>query len=195
MKKVYFNSLSFIVDEGVYEPSDDSFLLAKNCPNAQGDVLDVGTGCGIGAIVACAANGKNRAIGTDINEGAVENAKENARMNGVDGRCSFIRGDLFESVEGKFDLILFNPPYLPTKNEDGAWDGGKDGRKVIDRFLEGFGEHLKQDGRLFMIDSSLDNTEKTVGKLEKKGFSVRVLEKKHVWFETISVLEARWRAW
>lgn len=213
MGKIYFNGLSFIVDSGVYKPSDDSFLLAMYGRKARGRILDIGTGCGIGAIAACTGNKENIALGVDISRKAVENAERNAKGNGVEGRCDFLISDLFENVKGRFDVILFNPPYLPAKKnadialahdatypgrrkvnagENGciAWDGGLDGRKVIDRFLKEFDEYLKTDGKMIMIDSSLDDTGKTVEKLEEKGFRVRKLEEKRFFFEVLTVIEA-----
>src|SRR3989338_10157948 len=110
-KKVFYGELEFRVHPDVYEPSDDSFALARNVPGfAKGDVLDVGTGCGILAMVA--GGEETEVLGVDVSEVAVENARFNAKMNGVE--CRFLQSNLFGEVDGRYDLIIFNPPYLPT---------------------------------------------------------------------------------
>ena len=100
-------------------------------------------------------------------------------------------------MEGKFDYILFNPPYLPTSKEERlagplnyAFDGGEDGRKTVDRFLEEFDKFLAPPGRLFLIQSSLNSMERTILMLRNKGFEVQVLDQKPFFFEIIYLLEA-----
>ncbi|MFH1447606.1 MAG: HemK2/MTQ2 family protein methyltransferase [Candidatus Micrarchaeota archaeon] len=190
---VSFRGLRFEVFPGVYEPAEDSFMLAEFSKDIIGDSLDVGTGCGIQAIVAK----KARVVGVDSNEVAVENAEHNARMNG--SNAMFVGSDLFESVDGKFDCIVFNPPYLPTSpnevvegSEDVAWNGGKDGREVIDRFLDGFADHLKEDGRLLMLCSSLSERGESKRTVERLGFRWNELTREHVgMFEELFVVEMR----
>jgi len=183
----------FFVFPDVYEPADDSFLLAKYAPLAQGRVLDVGTGTGIQALSSRAREG----VGIDINPAAVGNAAFNAEANGRFA-FDFFESDLFANVDGKFDAILFNPPYLPTSGEDvtpgildRAWNGGEDGRAVIDRFLADFPDYLAARGMLLMLHSSLAGTKQTMNKLAKLGMRVRILGEKNVGFETLSVLCAR----
>jgi len=95
----------------------------------------------------------------------------------------------------KFDYILFNPPYLPTTKSDKikgklnlALDGGKDGRKVLDRFLKEFDRYLKPGGKIYLVHSSLSNWEKTKMILKKKGFGAKILEEQAFFFEKIYLL-------
>ena len=89
---------------------------------------------------------------------------------------------MFEPVKDKkFDVILFNTPYLPTEEEDiidsdlnYAFDGGSDGRKIIDRFLNEVKNHLNEGGCVQIIQSSLSNTEQTLVKLDQLGFIAEV---------------------
>ena len=106
-------------------------------------------------------------------------------------------GNLFDSIKNneQFDLILFNPPYLPITDKDKksrwlekAWDGGKNGRKIIDQFLVKFNEHLKENGRVQMIQTSLSNYEKTFNFLKKQGFIVNIEAKKKFPFEIITLI-------
>jgi len=195
MEEVEFNGMLFLVFSTVYAPADDSFLLAKYACTASGRVLDVGTGCGICAIMA-KKYGAKEVLGVDINPECIAVAQMNAEKNKV--KCEFGVSDLFRNVGGEFDTIIFNPPYLPTSEdeqlegmENAAYDGGPNGRKVIDLFLKEFPKHLKFTGRLLMLDSSLDNTELTLSKLHEMGFATRVLERQRFFFEELSVIEAR----
>jgi len=93
-------------------------------------------------------------VATDINPHAVFCARE----QGVD----VIRCDLFSGLRGSFDLILFNPPYLPTQPEERiddwleyALDGGATGRDVIERFAAGVGGVLAPGGRILLLVSAL----------------------------------------
>ena len=126
----------------VYIPSDDTFLLAENLDIKEGQsVLEIGTGSGLVSMYASRLTDDITA--TDINYNALELAEKNFEKNNINTiKLEF--GDLFEPVKDKkFDVILFNTPYLPTEEEDiidsdlnYAFDGGSDGRKIIDRFLQ-----------------------------------------------------------
>src|SRR3990172_4795681 len=124
------------ISEQVYEPSEDSFLLAEaalyEIENSE-KILEVGCGCGIISAVI-EANTEAKVIGIDINPFAAVCSKQ----NGIE----VIRGDLLNCIRGKFDIIIFNPPYLPTGDRErtGDWlaaslDGGNDGRRVINSSL------------------------------------------------------------
>ncbi len=150
-------SLKIKVFEGVYEPAEDSYLLIKAIEaGARKKALDMGCGCGIIALHLA----KNGCVVTaaDINDGAVENTRQNAEMNRLEIKC--IKSDLFSNIDDKFDLIAFNPPYLPTSGEDRAWDGGKEGMEVIRRFLKEAGNYLTKGGVIYIILSSLNDVKK-----------------------------------
>ncbi|MFA5381649.1 MAG: HemK2/MTQ2 family protein methyltransferase [Candidatus Micrarchaeia archaeon] len=196
MTKTYYEKYEFIDDSEVYEPREDSFMLADYVKGIKGRVLDVGTGCGIQAVIA--SKTADYVLGIDINEKAVTLAKQNAEKNKCDN-CEFKKSDLFENIkkDEKFDIIIFNPPYLPTENEDKikgelnkALDGGKDGRETIDRFLKEVKNYLNKNGKIILVDSSLDNTKQTIDILENQGFKVKILENKKMFFEELSILEA-----
>ncbi len=187
---MFYQDLRLMVPESVYIPAEDSFMLADAAYPA-GKVLEIGCGCGIVSI-AWAKN--NEVLGVDINPEAVCSARENAQYNKV--KASFIESDLFSGVKRKFDVILFNPPYLPTEKSEVlqgalnlAFDGGNDGRIVIDRFLEQFQEFLKPGGVLFLVQSSLNGFEETVSKLENLGFRVEIAASSAFFFEKLFLLK------
>lgn len=197
IKEIFYRNMRFYVFRDVYEPAEDTFLLAENLDVCEGErVLDVGTGCGILAILS--ALKASRVLATDINPLAIRCAKINARRNGVSEKIDFLRGDLLEPLMGKriFDLVLFNAPYLPTDDTkpkewiEYAWHGGRCGREVIDRFINSVLDHLKSGGRILMVQSSLSNIQETLVMLKERGFRTKVIDEKRFLFERIALIKA-----
>lgn len=175
----------------VYEPAEDTFLLAENLAVEEGDVaLDVGTGTGLIALLM--ARKASYVLGVDLNPIAVELARENALLNGIKN-VEFRLSDLFENVSGKFDVITFNAPYLPGEPEepiDLALVGGKTGREVLDRFIMGVPDYLKPGGTVQIVQSSITGVEETLNRLEEAGLAAKVAAKRHVFFEDIVLINA-----
>ena len=173
----------------VYKPSDDTFLMLKNIKVRNGEnVLDMGTGSGIIGIHS-AKLGAN-VTSADINPYAVELAEKNAGLNNV--KINVIQSNLFEKINNKFDVIVFNPPYLPTsKNErmddeiNSAWDGGEEGSQVVLEFLKNFRKYLKKNGRCYLLVSSLNK--KALKRIEKLN-GILIGEKK-LFFEKLMVFQ------
>ncbi len=196
--RIKVDGLELEIPPAVYEPSDDSLLLLKYSKTLKGRVLDVGCGCGIQALANARENPDNFVLGVDINPVAVQAARYNAAINGIKN-AFFSQSDIFESIpESRFDGIIFNPPYLPTKAEEKiggplnhAFDGGEDGRAVIDVFLYDVEKHLTDEGVLLLLHSELNDVGKTTAALKKKGFSVLVKDSVPFFFEMLYVLEAR----
>lgn len=181
-------------DQNVYIPAEDSYMLAENLLIEEGQtVLEIGTGSGIVAMYASKLTDKVTA--TDINLDALLLAEKNFKLNGIEN-IELLSGNLFEPVKNrKFDVILFNTPYLPTKDEDVidddlnyAFDGGVDGRKVIDLFLNELPNHLNDGGKVQLIQSSLSDNEKTLDLLDKLGFIGEIVESEHFFFEDVVLI-------
>ena len=183
-------------DDLVYLPSDDSFLLAENLEIKEGQsVLEIGTGSGIVSMYASLLT--DDVTATDINYNALELAEKNFKINNIDTiKLEF--GDLFEPIKDqKFDVILFNTPYLPTDSDDiinddlnYAFDGGLDGRNVIDRFINQVSNHLNDKGIVQMIQSSLSDNEKTLNMFDRNGFIAEIAESEKFFFEEIVLINA-----
>lgn len=181
----------------VYRPAEDSYLLQRHVEKeARGVVLDMGTGSGIQAITAAQKPEVTRVLAVDVNPQALEEAEENAVFAGVSDKIEFRLSDLFQAVEGRFDYILFNPPYLPTypgepRDEAArAWNGGPTGAEVIRRFLREAKNHLKQGGGILLVLSSLTG----IALEEMAGdYEVEVLEEEPLFFEKLLCISLRER--
>lgn len=170
----------------VYGPGQDSFLLLEFLKERAREkrVLDVGTGSGILARAAIEA-GASEVVATDIDETCLSDIHNE--------KIKTVNSDLFENVEGLFDLIVFNPPYLPLDEGAGfspETTGGVEGYEIIFRFLERAREHLSGGGVVLFAFSSLSEPEEIKKKLSLLGYSFRVVGEKHLFFETIFACEA-----
>lgn len=178
----------------VYGPEEDTYLLleALDTENLWGDGLEIGVGTGTISLHVC--HHFNSFKGVDINPHAVELATENARLNRKP--VDFLVSDLFSHVSESFDVIIFNPPYVPadeniTTIEDLSYHGGETGRRVIDQFLAQFPCYLKPGGTVYLLQSSLSGIEETMTLLKKKKFSSTILARKRLFFEELVVLKIR----
>ena len=183
-------------DDNVYIPAEDSYLLAENLEIKENQsVLEIGTGSGIVAMYA--SRFSDNITVTDINFDACELARRNFEANNIEN-IEILFGNLFEVVENrKFDVILFNTPYLPTEDDEVlenninyAFDGGLNGRKVIDLFLNEVKNHLNDGGIVQMIQSSLSDNEETLKKFDELGFIAEIKASEHFFFEDITLINA-----
>ncbi|MDI3506516.1 HemK2/MTQ2 family protein methyltransferase [Methanoculleus receptaculi] len=174
----------------VYTPAEDSFLLLRAALREvrPGDrVLEVGTGSGY--IAAGLVGRAARVVATDINP----HAAASARARGVE----VVRTDMAAGISGPFDLILFNPPYLPTAPEERiddwleyALDGGPTGRAVIERFIADAGRVLAPSGRILLLISSLTGPDEVREVFTRHGFVSFIVDEEPLEGETLYVLRA-----
>ncbi len=186
-----FMGLTFEVDDNVLIPRQDTELLVEEAgkrikEKTQASVLDLctGSGCiitslayyygrlGSGQIV--------RAVGSDRSGRALEIAEKNAARHGVE--VSFLKGDLFEAVEGSFDLIVSNPPYIPSSVIESlepevreyeprmALDGGEDGLYFYRRITEQAAFYLTAGGYL-LYEIGHDQGEAVASILKENGYA------------------------
>jgi release factor glutamine methyltransferase len=175
----HFRDLTLLTPPSVFAPrSDAGDLIDAALPCARGDVLDVCTGSGVVALSL--APQATSTVAIDQSRLAVAAARANARINRRPVKV--LHGDLFEPVgDRRFDCIVANPPYLPTAGAgrlpagSSAWDGGRDGRAVVDRLCRGAPAHLRPGGRLLLVHSSLTNERRTVDLLTDVGLHAAVV--------------------
>lgn len=171
----------------VYPPSEDSLFLIECLevvPNES--VLEIG--CGSGIVSLHCANAGAQVTAGDVNIAAVELTRKNAKANDLDVKV--VRTDVYDSVSGTFDTIIFNLPYLPV-NEDiplaEAWSGGEDGLGPLPRLLEGAPEHGNEGWRVVIVVSSLMNLKALESLLLP--YNVKILGELPLFFEKLRVLQ------
>jgi len=178
------------VEPDVYQPAEDSGLLAKAVIESLVEpelVLEVGTGSGWVA-EQVDDHTDARVIGSDLNPHATRQARE----RGVEA----VRADLLEPfADDVFDAVLFNPPYLPT-DPDNEWNdwmehalsGGEDGRRLIVPFINDVGRVLAPGGEVYLLVSSLTGYDIVVELAENAGFVVEEVAQESYPFEVLSIL-------
>lgn len=190
---------------GVYRADSDTTLLidvldagdyaAGRC------VLDIGTGTGALALAA-ARCGAASVTAVDLSLRSVAAAWLNSRLNRVP--CTVCRGDLFGPVAGQhFDLILTNPPYVPAATNmlrrhriSRCWDGGLDGRAVLDRICMEGPALLAPEGMMLLVHSAVCDEDITLKRFADAGLQAEVLSRCRVPFGPVmraraALLEAR----
>ncbi len=176
----------------IYQPAEDSYLLSKilesEIPyllkqNLHLQFLEVGSGSGIILETALKTGIKQEHIfSVDINQEAVNHCKS------LGFNC--IYSDLFENVQDKFDIIVFNPPYLPRDSENSepeeselATTGGEQGSEIINEFLKQAKNYLKENGKIFLLTSSLTK------KIDWKNYHKKLLGREKLFMEELYVWE------
>ena len=175
--KAYFRDLELAVDERVLIPRPETEEL----------VLDIGTGSGAIAISLKSARPDWQVTASDISQGALQLAEENSKLNQVS--LDFVESDVFGQITGTFDVIISNPPYIAygDKDEVGmnvlasephlALFADEDGFAIYRQIIEGAGEHLSENGKLYF----------EIG--YKQGDGLRALLSKHFPQKRVRVLE------
>ncbi|CAG0952919.1 cobalt-precorrin-6B (C15)-methyltransferase [Methanosarcinales archaeon] len=188
---IHYKNTIIKTNHHVYEPAEDSFLLAEAAlDQIKGSERILEVGCGSGIISAVIKNNTGaRITGVDINPYAAACTRD----NGVEA----IRGDLLNCIRGKFDIIIFNPPYLPTNESERtddwiniALDGGSDGREIINRFLEDAVHHLDDNGRILILLSSFTGIEEVKSKMKELGYDIKEKNTERISFEQLLVIVA-----
>lgn len=169
-----------------YQPAEDSYLLEEQVKKfAKGkSFLDMGAGSGIQSISAKLSNAKS-VLAVDINPESVAHLKSIGILA--------IKSNLFSNIKGKFDLIAFNPPYLPRdkqepKDSQLATTGGRRGDEIILKFLKQSVKHLNPHGIILLVLSSLTPTNNIIPLLHKLNLSHHVLSSQKLFMEELFVL-------
>lgn len=186
-KVFHYNGLKIELHPEVYEPAEDTFQVLEAIKiNGDEKVLEIGAGSGLISL-ECARQGA-RVVCTDINPYACEYVELNFLKNSslIKGNLKVRKGDLFSPIkkDEKFDIIIFNPPYLPTNSDervggsgwfDIATDGGKDGLDATKRFISEVKNYVHKDGLAYFVFSSLSNREKLDFLLSKAQLNAKVV--------------------
>lgn len=184
---------------GVYRVDSDTTLLIdvlrKGGYAVGRRVLDIGTGTGALALASARA-GAASVTAVDLSLRSVAAAWLNTRLHRVP--CTLYRGDLFQPVVGQhFDLILANPPYvaaatdaLPRHRITRCWDGGLDGRAVLDRICAEGPAFLANGGMMLLVHSGICDDDVTLSHFADVGMRAEVLIRCTVPFGPVMRLRA-----
>ena len=188
--KTEFIGLTFKVNENVLIPRFDTEILVDEVVKYVGDefykVLDMCTGSGCIAVTISDMCDNATVVASDISKKALEVAKENNTLNQTD--VSFIESDLFENIEGLFDVIVSNPPYIKTEEIDNlmeevkvhdphlALDGRESGLDFYRRIIKDSKDYLKQNGMIF-FEIGFDQAKEVSDILKDNGFEDIVVKK------------------
>ena len=176
----------------IYQSAEDSYLLTnilkkelpkliKKNPNLK--FLEIGAGSGIHLLTAEKLGVKKENLfSSDIDENSVNHC------NSLGYNC--IKSDLFENINKKYNLLIFNPPYLPEDSKEpvdskATTTGGKKGDEIILKFLKQAKEYLSENGKIFLLASSL--TPKI--DFEKLGYKSKELGCERLFYEQLCAWE------
>jgi release factor glutamine methyltransferase len=154
-------------------------LVLKSAPDAK-SFLDVGTGSGVIALTLALKKPEARVVACDLSPQALALAGENRVRHGLESRVELISSDLLSSVQGTFDAIVANLPYIPAAEIPGlsrevlhdpvsALDGGNDGLRLIERLLDQLPTYLTPAG-LIALEIGHDQSEKVISLLKERAF-------------------------
>ena len=177
----------------VYEPREDSFFFEEFLRTNSNTItpesaLEIGCGSGIlTTIISKLA--KTVVLATDINPEATTAARNLASEKGITN-IDFLVSDLFEKIpnDRKFDLIVWNMPYVPSQDQDTTTSCGKI-PSVLLEFFKQARKHLSRNGIILYLISSI--TPLKVQQVEALGYVVRVRAERKIDFETLTIFEAK----
>lgn len=179
-KRAYFYGLEFYINKNVLCPRPETELLVEEVLSKNGkDILDLCTGSG--AIAISVANNTHANItASDISRKALFVAQKNAKKHNL--QIQFVKSNLFNNIKGQFDIIVSNPPYIPSKdclnldvevkNFDPkiSLDGGADGLDFYRQIAIQSKRHLKVNGYL-ILEVGFDQANAVKNILLQNGFA------------------------
>ena len=173
LKEKEFYGLNFYIEEGVLIPRPDTEILVEwiinkvneEFENEYLDIVELGTGSGCIALTLAYYLENIKVFAVDIDDKALKVAKINRDKLKLNNKVKFYRGDLFNGIktlqlEGKVDIIVSNPPYIPTESisklqievreyePENALDGGESGFSYYEKIVPNSREYLKREGIL-----------------------------------------------
>lgn len=199
----------------VYEPCDDSFALVDALLADRAYLADLQpslcleVGCGSGYVITslalilgnCGNNDDVQFLATDISKAAVHTTLSTLEAHHVN--ADVIVADLVSGLEnelsGTVDVLVFNPPYVPTPEDEvgvdgimSSWAGGDRGRTVIDRMLSIIDSLLSSKGTFYLVTATANNPGEICQIMRRKGFASRIIVQRSTEEESLHVLKF-WR--
>ncbi len=199
IKSIKLGEYQLDIFHHVYEPAEDTYMVIDNLHiiKKQSKILDLGSGSGALGIMAYPY--AKRIISIDFSPFAVENTKWNFKKNNMYQKSNVIQANYLEKlpINYKFDVILFNPPYLPDSNEDTqdkwlrkSWAIGKGIDAINGAFKQNIQYIIKPNGFVLMISSSITQLDKVFSIIERYRFKARIIDKKSYFLEKLYLIKA-----
>jgi len=194
MVELFYKNYVLDIPKDVYYPSDDTYLLLntleKELKNKKfKSSLEIGTGNGL--LSLSIYDQVTDLTLVDININVIHHIigiKKKYNLN----KINVIQSNLFEKISKKYNLIIFNPPYVPSECfDDLATDGGKEGSEIIIRFLNKLYDFLEDNGVCYLLISSLNNKNKIFKKIKENNFEYKILNSKRIFFEELITLKIK----
>lgn len=188
-----FWSLDFVVTKDTLDPRPDTETIIEAAIKTHEDrkkkleILDLGTGTGCILLTLLKEFNMAKGIGVDISESAIMVAKQNCKNLALEDRAEFIKTNWGEKLDKKFDLIVSNPPYIPSNTIETlepelnyeprlALDGGEDGLMCYRKIISQVGDLLKPEG-VVLLELGIGQKEAVASIAEKQGLFVKEIYK------------------
>src|SRR5262245_47480881 len=194
-REVTYLGLHLVIPEHVFPPTPMSDLLGRAVLDevrAADRVLDMGTACGVNAILA--ASQSHDVIGVDITPHAVVAAIRNAEYNQVADRATFFESDLFERIDGIFDLIAFDPPFRWFRPRDLLETSFTDENyRTLTKFMSEVGDRLSPGGRLLLSFGTTGDMNYLRHLIDRSGLAAETIASRDLTREDLTVTYCTFR--
>ena len=187
-RRMFYLDIELAIPQDVFWPGTwgQFFPLVRDEVKPSDRVLDMGTGSGIVAILA--AQRSSDVVAVDLNPQAVEAARANALRNGVADRITFNVSDVFDAVEGSFDLIVFDPPFRWFKARNLLeLSTADENYRALTSFMNEVRHHLRPGGRIILNFGSSGDIDYLNHLIDKAGFQKETLYAKDLETEDLTV--------
>ena len=193
--QAYFYGRKFFVNEYTLIPRPETELLVKEvlkiCEKENGikKILDIGSGTGCIGITLALENPSLEIISVDICPEALEISKKNALIHNVNNKIKFIKSDIYQNIDSKFDIIVSNPPYIPLKekpylqkevrdweNPQALYTQDEYGIEFYEKILKNAKEHILNDGYV-VFEIGLGQAERVSELIKSAGMAVQNIVK------------------
>ena len=188
LKKKFFWKSEFSVNKNTLIPRPDTEIIVEQILKVTKHksylrILDIGVGSGCILLTILKERKSFYGTGIDISKNSIKISKINAKKLFVDERVKFYKSDVDKFAQGKYDLIVSNPPYIKKSDlkylesdvlkfePKLALDGGLDGLSVIRKVIKKSSELLKKNGK-FILEIGFDQKSKVIKLLNNKGFYI-----------------------
>ena len=193
--QAYFYGRKFFVNEYTLIPRPETELVVKEvlkiCEKENGikKILDIGSGTGCIGIILALENPNLEIISVDICPEALEISKKNALIHNVNNKIKFIKSDIYQNIDSKFDIIVSNPPYIPLKdkpylqkevrdweNPQALYTQDEYGIEFYEKILKNAKKHILNDGYV-VFEIGLGQAERVSELIKSAGMAVQSIVK------------------